>query len=586
MGGITQQDTTSPPDVHLPQSSGASNESKNEAAEGNTPNSNDEEAVAEFKPSFRFWIILANLSLLIFLATLENTIIGTALPFIVEDLKIGSNYVWVAHIQLLTGTSVLPLTAQLANIFGRRWVTIVVTSLFIVGCVMCGAATNEAMLLAGRGIQGVASQNCVMLTEMVISDLVPLRERSKYIGMTLSLAAFSLISGPIISGALVNNVSWRWVSYLLYQCPIAGVALVGLYLFLHVKWNRNETIMTKLRRIDWVGNIIITGSSISILLALTWAHVVYPWDSPEVLVPLIIGIIGVVAFFVWEAKWATEPVVPLRIFKHWSSILLYIETFMCNFCLFLPAYFLPLFFQGVMASSAGQTGVQMIPLTAFMMPSMIFTAVALPKVAKYKVFHVVGFSLLTVGQGIFSTLKREDSNAEWVFKLFVQPIGTGFLAGSTLPAIQSWTAEADMAAATAGFTYIRGMAMIFGIAIPSTIFNIFISKYSSRIDDPEVRALLNAGDAFALGSKDFVMSFDDPVQSQIRETFQLAIQKAFQPTIAFAGIGFVLACICRDNRLRSELETLYGLEEKRKKEGTVEEATNIRTTVEKVDGDK
>ncbi|KAI3585680.1 major facilitator superfamily domain-containing protein [Fusarium oxysporum f. sp. albedinis] len=584
MGGITQQDTTSPPDVHLPQSSGASNESKNEAAEDNTPNSNDEEGVAEFKPSFRFWIILANLSLLIFLATLENTIIGTALPFIVEDLKIGSNYVWVAHIQLLTGTSVLPLTAQLANIFGRRWVTIVVTSLFIVGCVMCGAATNEAMMLAGRGIQGVASQNCVMLTEMVISDLVPLRERSKYIGMTLSLAAFSLISGPIISGALVNNVSWRWIFYI--NVPIAGVALIGLYLFLHVKWNRNETIMTKLHRIDWVGNIIITGSSISILLALTWAHVVYPWDSPEVLAPLIIGIIGVVVFFVWEAKWATEPVVPLRIFKHWSSILLYIETFMCNFCLFLPAYFLPLFFQGVMASSAGRTGVQMIPLTAFMMPSMIFTAVALPKVAKYKVFHVVGFTLLTVGQGIFSTLKREDSNAEWVFKLFVQPIGTGFLAGSTLPAIQSWTAEADMAAATAGFTYIRGMAMIFGIAIPSTIFNIFISKYSSRIDDPKVRALLNAGDAFALGSKDFVMSFDDPVQSQIRETFQLAIQKAFQPTIAFAGIGFVLACICRDNRLRSELETLYGLEEKRKKEGTVEEATNIRTTVEKVEGDK
>ncbi|KAF5253084.1 hypothetical protein FOXYS1_14572, partial [Fusarium oxysporum] len=364
MGGITQQDTTSPPDVHLPQSSGASNESKNEAAEGNTPNSNDEEAVAEFKPSFRFWIILANLSLLIFLATLENTIIGTALPFIVEDLKIGSNYVWVAHIQLLTGTSVLPLTAQLANIFGRRWVTIVVTSLFIVGCVMCGAATSEAMMLAGRGIQGVASQNCVMLTEMVISDLVPLRERSKYIGMTLSLAAFSLISGPIISGALVNNVSWRWIFYI--NVPIAGVALIGLYLFLHVKWNRNETIMTKLHRIDWVGNIIITGSSISVLLALTWAHVVCPWDSPEVLAPLIIGIIGVVVFFVWEAKWATEPVVPLRIFKHWSSILLYIETFMCNFCLFLPAYFLPLFFQGVMASSAGRTGVQMIPLTAFM----------------------------------------------------------------------------------------------------------------------------------------------------------------------------------------------------------------------------
>ncbi|KAJ4250663.1 hypothetical protein NW762_011922 [Fusarium torreyae] len=530
-----------PPDMPLPSSGDGNDKSENDVnnpvrAVDDTTDNNDDAAEAKFKPSYRFWVILSNLSLLIFLATLENTIIGTALPFIVEDLDIGSNYVWVAHIQLLTGTSVLPLTAQLANIFGRRWVTLVVTSLFIVGCVVCGAATNEAMMLAGRGIQGIASQNCVMLTEMIISDLVPLRERSKYIGMTLSLSAFSLISGPIISGAIIHNASWRWIFYL--NVPIAGVALIGLYLFLHVKWNRNETIMAKVRRIDWVGNIIITGSSICILLALTWAHVVYPWGSGKVLAPLIIGILGVVAFFIWEAKWATEPVIPLRIFKHWSSIMLYIETFMCNFCLFLPAYFLPLFFQGVMASSAGRTGVQMIPLTAFMMPSMIFTAVALPKVGKYKAFHVVGFALLTIGQGIFTMLKREDSNAEWVFKLFAQPVGTGFLAGSTLPAIQSWTAEADMAAATAGFTYIRGMAMIFGIAIPSTIFNIYISRYSSQIDDLEVRALLNAGDAFALGTKSFVMSFDDPVQSQIRHTFQLAIQKAFQATIAFAGVGW------------------------------------------------
>ena len=286
---------------------------------------------------------------------------------------------------------------------------------------------------------------------------------------------------------------------------------------------------------------------------------------------MIIGIVGLAVFFIWERDYATEAVIPIRIFNEWSAVVVYINTFLCNFCLFFPAFFLPLFFQAVHGSSPARAGVQMIPYTAFMFPSVIFTSVWLPKYGKYKYFHVAGFVFLTVGQGLFTLLERGDSTAQWVCKTMVQPIGTGFIAGSMLPAIQSWTTEADMAAATAGFTYIRSISMVFGIAIPSTIFNSFASRYASRIEDADVRAMIRGGNAFALGSKAFVMQYDDPVQSQIRETFQYAIETAFQSTIAFAGVGFILALICKDNVLRSELETQYGLEEKRKKEGVVVE---------------
>lgn len=169
-------------------------------------------AEAAFKPDYRFWIILSTFAGLVFLSTLENTIIGTALPSIVRDLGIGSNYIWVAHIQMLAGTALMPLVAQLANIFGRRRVTLVVTVFFIIGSALCGAATNESMMLAGRALQGIASQNSLLLIEMVIADLVPLRERSKYIGMTLGLASVSIICGPILSGFIVDNTTWRWVS--------------------------------------------------------------------------------------------------------------------------------------------------------------------------------------------------------------------------------------------------------------------------------------------------------------------------------------------------------------------------------------
>lgn len=183
-----------------------------EKEEPTTQDDDGPDAEPEFKPDYRFWIIIATFSLLIFISTLENSIIGTALPVIVEELNIGSNYVWVAHVQLLSGTVLMPFVAQLANIFGRRWVTIAVTIFFILGSVLCGAATNEAMMLAGRAVQGIASQNSVLLIEMVIADLVPLRERPKYIGMTLGLAAVSIICGPILSGFIVDNTTWRWVS--------------------------------------------------------------------------------------------------------------------------------------------------------------------------------------------------------------------------------------------------------------------------------------------------------------------------------------------------------------------------------------
>lgn len=337
-----------------------------------------------------------------------------------------------------------------------------------------------------------------------------------------------------------------------------------LFIFLRVKWNKDENAVTKLKRVDWVGNALVTSGTTSVLIALTWADTIHPWDSVQVLAPLIIGAAGLVAFIAWERYGATEPVIPLRIFDNHNAIFLYIETFLLNFCLFFPAFFLPLFFQAVILSTPSEAGVLMIPYTVFMFPTVIATSVLMPKMGRYKIFHVIGFALLTAGQGLFSLLEESDSTAQRVCKTLLQPLGAGFLVGSTLSAIQSWTAEKDLAAVTAGFTYVRSMALVFGIAIPSTIFNTYVARYSSRIEDAEVRAILSSGNAFSLGTKAFIEQFEDPVRGQIRETFQLAIETAFQATIAFAGVGFILSVVCKDNKLRTELETEYGLEDKKK----------------------
>lgn len=166
-----------------------------------------------------------------------------------------------------------------------------------------------------------------MIIDVIVSDLVPLRQRGNFVAIILAVYGIGTTLGPFIGGVIIENTSWRWVFYI--NLPVGGVAFILLFLFLRVKWDRSTTAYEKLRRLDYIGNGILIASTVSILIALTWADVFYPWGSWHILVPLLVGAGGLVLFVGYEGlPSVTEPVMPLRIFSNRTAVIVYAVSFL------------------------------------------------------------------------------------------------------------------------------------------------------------------------------------------------------------------------------------------------------------------
>ena len=335
------------------------------------------------------------------------------------------------------------------------------------------------------------------------------------------------------------------------------------YFFLNLRWDRTESVKEKLKRIDYIGNIILIASTVSVLIALTWAGPVYSWSDARILTPLIIGIAGLVGFAVYEASGIpSEPVMPLRLFPNRTSTIIYINTFLNNVLMFWCFFFFPLYFQAVKLSSPSWSGVQILPVTLISLPGAAVSAVLLSKFGKFKILHLIGLVLLTMGIGILYVLERDFTTVEWVLIQLPAAIGSGFLLNTLLPAFQASVAESDQAAATATWCFMRTFGQVWGVAIAGAIFNSYTKQYASRIDDPMVQHILSSGDAYASATKAFVTQFEEPIRSQITEVFMLALRKVFVVSVAFGGLALVLALFEKNIPLRKALDTEYGIEDR------------------------
>ncbi|KAI1157893.1 MFS general substrate transporter [Nemania serpens] len=511
---------------------------------------------------YRFWCIFLALGTMQVLLSLENTVVVTSLPTIVRDLSLGNNYIWATNIFFLATSVVQPLAGQLAGLFGRRYVALFVVALYTLGSGITGSANGAVMFLAGRAVQGAGSGGIIATIAIIIADLVPLRQRSSYQAILALTYTVGLAIGPIVGGAIVERTTWRWVFYL--NLPIGGVSLALLWLFLRVKWNKKTKIWDRIKRIDIAGNSLLVASSVSVLIALTWADTLYPWSSYQVLVPFVIGLAGLVGFFFLETSpWIPEPVMPLRIFATRTSAIIYVNTFVISMLNYWIFFFLPLYFQSVKLSTPTRSGVQILPSTLIAVPGAAIGAVALTKWGKYKALHIIGFAILVAGLGSFSVLDRDSTIGEWVGLQILPSIGLGMVLLTLQPAFQAGVEEKDQAAATANWSFIRSFGNIWGVAIPGTILNIYSSRYAATmITDPAARVALQNGDAYSSATRDFVLSFPEPTQDQIIEIFTKSLSKVFLIGIAFPALSFILSFIERDVPLRTDLESEFGLEDR------------------------
>lgn len=441
--------------------------------------------------------------------------------------------------------------------------TMFIVAVFMLGSGICGGASSGNMLIAGRAVQGIGSGGINMIVDVIVSDLVPLRERGNFIAIVLTVYALGTSIGPFVGGIIVQTTHWSWVFYI--NLPVGGAALVLLFLFLHVNYKKDMSFKERIKRIDFIGNGIIMASTVSVLMALTYAGSRYPWSSWRTLVPLLLGIGGLFLFMAFEnSRFPRDPVTPPRLFGNRTSAIVFINTFLFTVLLYWVMYFLPVYFQGVLRSSPARTGVQLLPITLVAVPGAVIAVIVLSKFGKYRPLHHAGFAILTLGLGLFALLDRDSSPAEWILYQVVAALGSGMVLNTLLPAFQAGLPESDQAAATAAWSFIRSYGNIWGVAIPAAILNNRFEDLSHRISDPSVRALLSNGRAYEKATKDFVNSFPVPIRDQIISVFTAALKLVWEVSVVFAGLPFLLVFLEKQIPLRTELETDFGLAEKEK----------------------
>lgn len=536
---------------------------------GNIPN--------QQKRGIRFWLIIVSLAITALLAALEATIVSTALPSIVSDLGGYGAYVWVIMAFFLTTTAFQPLYGQLADIFGRRYPTIFAVAIFALGCGLCGGAHNIGMMIAGRTIQGIGASGINVLSELIICDLVPLRERGNFMAIIFATMTVGTAIGPVIAGFIVEYSNWRWVFYL--NLPVAGFVLALHIAFLQVKSSRKRSILESLKRIDFIGNALFIAASVSVLIALGWAGSSYPWSSSHVIAPLIVGFVGLAVFLVYEgSRFAVEPTVPLRLFGNRTSLVAFILTFLVGLVTIMVIYFLPVYFQAVLMSSPARSGVQLLPTVVVVTPLAGIGGGVLARYGQYIPLHLGGFALMIIGLGLFTLLDQTSTTAEWVVYQVVEAAGIGLLVAVLLPAVQAKLSDADSGSSTATWSFMRSFGTVWGSSIPAAVFNNRFDQLSGRITDSVVRATLSWGHAYQHATKAFVTALPttNGLREQVISVFSDSLKQVWQVGIAFVGLGFLLVFLEERVELRKELETEFGL---RDKKGPKVEAEGTSTSV-------
>ena len=307
-------------------------------------------------PRQQVLITLAGVLLAMFLSSLDQTVVGTAMPRIITDLGGFTQYTWVTTAYIITSTIAIPITGKLTDMYGRKWFYIVGLAIFMLGSLLCGLSHTMTQLIFFRGFQGIGAGIMMANAFTVIGDIFPPAERGKYQGLMAGVFGLSSVIGPTLGGYITDNahMGWHWVFFV--NIPL-GILITALFIFFfpHLKPD------TLKHRIDYLGITALILAVVPMLLALTWGGVEYPWVSAQIIGMLAFSVVMIPVFILFESR-AKEPIIPLWILKNRIVAISTFVIFITGFGMFGGIIFVPLFFQGVLGQSATNSGTFLTPM--------------------------------------------------------------------------------------------------------------------------------------------------------------------------------------------------------------------------------
>jgi EmrB/QacA subfamily drug resistance transporter len=471
------------------------------------------------------------------LASLDQTIVSTALPTIVGELGGFTELSWVVTAYLLTSTVSTPIYGKLGDLFGRKKIFLFAIVVFLIGSALCGLSKNMGELIAFRALQGIGGGGLMVGAQAIIADVVSPRERGRYSGYFGAVFGFTSIAGPLIGGFIVDHTSWRWVFYINLPLGILALAVIAVVL-------RSPTSRVT-HRIDYLGTALLSAAVVCVVLLTTWGGTQYPWGSPTIL-GLGAGALVAVALFIVVEQRAAEPVIPLVLFRGRVFSVSSLLGLIVGFSMFGAITYLPQYQQIVRGASPTSSGLQLLPLMAGVLAMSIGSGQLISRTGRYKVFPIVGTALITLAMFLLSRLGPDTPEPlAWLYML-VLGAGLGLVMQVLVLAVQNAVPTEQLGTATSAATFFRSIGGSIGVSVFSTIFN---SRFADNLAALPAGAGLSGGTATLTPA--LVAQLPPEVRAGVVTAFSDALGVVFLAAIPFAVLAFALSWALPEVPLRS-----------------------------------
>lgn len=510
------------------------------------------------KKTLRFWLIFLSLMSVTCLAAVDMTIMSTTLPTVVAALPASSlSGSWVTSAFLLTTTAFQPLMGGLADVLGRRYAMALSVVFFIVGSVISAVAQSMLVLVVGRGIQGIGGGGTQAVAEIVLSDLTTLRERGLYVGLISLVFAVATFIAPVLGG-IFSQHNWRWVFWI--NVPIGGVALILILATMKLNTPKMP-LKEKWHRMDLFANMVLLGSVVSLLVALTDGSVKHPWSSWRIYVPLAAGVTGMVLFFILEFTdnpLSKDPVLPRKLFSNRTAGACFASTFFHGLITYGLIYMIPIYFQAVHLSTPLRSAVQLFPATAPSPFAAILAGIIMTVTGKYLIQTWIYWVITVVGCGLLCLLSTDTPTWQWVLFQVVAGYGIGALFALTLPPIQASLPVEELAHATATFSFCRSFGSVWGIALGT---NVFITIVNDKLDKiPGLKELGLTGST-ALGFSTELGKLPEQLRQPAQDAYMSSLYKSFLVFVPLAFVGLLISLFVQELPLPDFNDSKHGLRE-------------------------
>lgn len=502
-------------------------------------------------------LIFGALLITMLMSSLGQMIFSTALPTIVGELGGVDHMSWVISSFLVTMTIAMPINGKLGDRVGRKWPYICSIGLFVIGSTLGGLAQSMQLLIVGRAVQGFGAGGMMVNSQAIIAEVVPARDRGKYMGVMGAVFGVSSVLGPVLGGWFTDGPGWRWGLWM--NVPLGLLAMTVCTIVLHLRKGTRST-----QSIDWLGTLLMAAATTSLILTTTWGGTQYEWSSPTILGTASLAAVTAILFVVVELR-AENPLIPMHLFRNRNMVLTTASGTVLGLAMTGTLAYLPTYLQMVHELTPTNAGLMMLPMVVGMLGTGTSVGFVISKTGRYKMYPIVGMFIAAVGLFLFSQLEVTTSLTTLGIYMFIFGFGLGLVMQVLVLIVQNSFPLAMVGTATATNNFFRQIGSAIGASLIGSLFiHNMTQKLSERV--PAALATMDPREAAPYAEQfsgdgghnsltpNLVVQLPDALRDAVLSSYNDGLTPVFLLMVPLAAIALVLLFPVREDPLKETLD--------------------------------